>query len=94
MEHCFCLDEVLMRIEEMIRAGYHYGSIEVFEDCEFEDGQKGALMAFSADDEGGLVGVDYESLEEVPFEEVQRFAYRWHIPATGRFHVVFLEEKD
>lgn len=94
MEHRFCLDEILMRIEEMIKDGYHYGSIEVLEDCEFENGQKGAVMVFSADDEGGFVGVDYEDLQEVPFEEVEEFAYCGKFSAPGRVHVVFREEKN
>ena len=42
MEHRFCLDEILGKVSEMINDGYHYGSIDVFEDCLLDNGQHGA----------------------------------------------------
>lgn len=63
MEHRFCLDEILGKVSEMINDGYHYGSIDVLEDCLLDNGQHGAIMCFVADDEGGyklleIVGSD------------------------------------
>ena len=52
MEHRFCLDEILGKVSEMINDGYHYGSIDVLEDCLLDNGQHGAIMCFVADDEG------------------------------------------
>ena len=68
----------------MIKDGYHYGSIEVFNDFEFENRRKGALMVFTADSDGGICGVEYDDLESVPFEEVEEFAYCGKMPAPGR----------
>lgn len=42
MEHRFCLDEILGKVSEMINDGYHYGSIDVLEDCLLDNGQHGA----------------------------------------------------
>ena len=44
MEHRFCLDEILGKVSEMINDGYHYGSIDVLEDCLLDNGQHGAIM--------------------------------------------------
>ena len=59
MEHRFCLDEILGKVSEMINDGYHYGSIDVLEDCLLDNGQHGAIMCFVADDEGGYMGMEY-----------------------------------
>lgn len=60
MEHRFCLDEILGKVSEMINDGYHYGSIDVLEDCLLDNGQHGAIMCFVADDEGGYMGMEYK----------------------------------
>ena len=44
MEHRFCLDEILGKVSEMINDGYHYGSIDVLEDCLLDNGQHGATL--------------------------------------------------
>ena len=70
MEHRFCLDEILGKVSEMINDGYHYGSIDVLEDCLLDNGQHGAIMCFVADDEGGYMGMEYDNLEEVSLDEI------------------------
>ncbi len=55
MEHRFCLDEILGRVSEMINDGYHYGSIEVLEDCLLGNGQHGAIICFVNNPIGGEV---------------------------------------
>ena len=47
MEHRFCLDEILGKVSEMINDGYHYGSIDVLEDCLLDNGQHGAIISYA-----------------------------------------------
>ena len=84
MEHRFCLDEILGKVSEMINDGYHYGSIDVLEDCLLDNGQHGAIMCFVADDEGGYMGMEYDNLEEVSLDEIEEFAFLKRPPAPNR----------
>lgn len=84
MEHRFCLDEVLSVVSRMIADGFHYGSIEVLEDCFLDDGTFGTIMSFTADDDGGNLGVEYDSLEEVGLDEISDFAFQFHVLPSYR----------
>lgn len=84
MAHRFCLDEVMLKIKEMIDDGFHYGCIEVSEGFEGDDGNEIACLCLTADDDGGIGCIDYEVLDEVPVAEIESYAFQGKKPAPHR----------
>lgn len=85
MEYRFCLDEVVAMLQDAIREGYHYGSIEVVEpDDENAQSGEGADLWLRVDDYGGEDGVEYEPVESVPLGEVRLYGNKGQGPAPGR----------
>lgn len=87
MEYRFCLDEVLTEIQDAIRDGYHYGSIEVMEPDDDERDLmrgEGASLWLRVDDFGGKDCVEFDFIESVPLKEVRKYGHKGQSPAPGR----------
>lgn len=85
MEYRFNLDEVLNLIQDAIKDGYHYGSLEVVgPDDERDQSGAGAALWLICDNCGGEEGVEYELVESVPLAEVAAYGNRGQEPAPDR----------
>lgn len=85
MEYRFSLDEVLAMIQDAIKEGYHYGSLEVVEpDDERDQSGAGATLWLTVDDCGGEDGVEFDPIESVPLTEVAEYGIKGHAPEPDR----------
>lgn len=76
----FFLDEVANLISEILKEGYHYGTISVLKDP--ETGKE--YISIEADDDGGNTGLDYDAVDSVDLEEVENYAFRNKKPPKHR----------
>lgn len=83
MEYRFCFDEIVFRLLEIIHDGYHYGSLYILPPDSF-DLDDLPILCFEADDCGGIMGIDYDSLDGVPFSEIEQYAFWGHVLPSSR----------
>lgn len=83
------IDDAIRKLLEMKNDGYAYCDIDLIPADEYNGEHYPPWISFTAIEDGGDSGIDYNDNEdtdvcEVPSEELEEYAYRNHQPSPNR----------